>query len=70
MAKVELRETVWKIAEGFSRVRFWGKRLPTESSCPPLGGLRSPDSALISIFQTVSEGVFSEVRAGLRLVAS
>jgi hypothetical protein len=46
-------ETVWKIAEGFSTVRFCGKWRLIGSSSPPLGGLRRLHSGLIPIFKII-----------------
>src|SRR3712207_1527409 len=56
------RETVWKLAEGFSTVRSWGQEAADRVLFTPLGGLRRLHSRLIPIFQTVSEEAFSEVR--------
>jgi hypothetical protein len=61
------RETVWKMAEGFSTVRSQGQEAADRILFTPLGSLRSLNSALISIFQTVSEGLFSEVLGILML---
>jgi hypothetical protein len=48
------RETVWKIAEGFLTVRFWRQEASDRLLSAAFGGLRSFDSGLIPIFQTVS----------------
>ena len=42
-------------------VSFGTQRWPIEASPPLNGSVRNPDSGLVPIFQTVSEGVFSEV---------
>jgi hypothetical protein len=55
-------ETVWKIAEGFLAVRFWRQEADDLVLFASVGGFRSPELGLIPIFQTVSEGEFSEVR--------
>jgi hypothetical protein len=58
------------MAEGFLTVRFWRQEASDRLPFAAFGGLRSFDSELIPIFQTVSEGEFSEVRTGLQWVAS
>jgi hypothetical protein len=40
---------------------FCGKKRPIGTLSTPVGRFRSPDSGHIPIFQTVSEGEFSEV---------
>jgi hypothetical protein len=49
-----------------SRARFFGgKKRPIAVSLAPLERLRNPISGLIPIFQTVSEGEFSEAELPL-----
>src|SRR5215216_7042062 len=54
-------ETVWKIAEGVSSTLLWRQEAADRDFFDPSWPLRSPDSGSIPNFQTVSEGVFSEV---------
>jgi hypothetical protein len=42
-------------------VRFWRQEADDLVLFASVGGLRSPELGLIPIFQTVSEGEFSEV---------
>src|SRR5829696_1310880 len=51
-----------KWPEAYRACFFDSRKRPIWASSPPLGPLRNPDSAPIPIFQTVSEGEFSEVR--------
>src|SRR5918998_1153584 len=55
------RETGWKIAEGYLTVHFWRQEASDRRLSAAFGGLRSFDSGLFPIFQTVSEGEFSEL---------
>ena len=58
LPRIRLLETVWKIAEGFLTVRFWRQEASDRLLSAAFGGLRSFDSGLIPIFQTVSLGTW------------
>jgi hypothetical protein len=45
-------------------VRFWRQEAADLVLFASVGGLRSPELGLVPIFQTVSEGAFSEVGLG------
>jgi hypothetical protein len=48
-------------------VRFWRQEADDLVLFASVGGLRSPELGLIPIFQTVSEGEFSEVAPSMNL---
>ncbi len=65
------RETVWKMPEGFSTAGLWQQEVAKSGVLSPPGGPRNADPGSIPIFQTVSEGEFSEVPpSGLPLCLS
>ena len=55
-------ETVWKRVKGFSAERFRRQEAADRGPFVPSWRPWGPDSVPVSLFQTVSEGLFSEVR--------